>query len=527
MSVLRGMTAVLAGVGRGMVEKKEDQERKARQDKEDAWRDEQRDNLRADRAKAEKLSTEVADAGMQRTTMQGTVTEAGGNKYLSADPVQATKVQEMLAAEAEMAGGPAPVQQPGAAITGNMSRGHEIKTGPLDMSAVQKLNSPEAIAERQAQAYNNNGKPLEANQMRAGAMDLQLKQLGLNEAQAKWGDMEFDRMLKQKIPMGPGFGHAFAKVLTDTNVGGLAGVKYEAVYAPDGKSFEMVGTGPDGAKHSKGKFTDDDAGWAQAMQRANSANLTTKIGYVAEALKAEQAAQKMALEERKVASTEKRNDAMAFKLMGGGGSGGGGSGGSGGGGSAGGATFDPYEGFDPKNAQAEATALVDASITEGRQPVTSAERARLISEKTFALRDAYASHNSSRQRAQVFLTEARKAQTPQQVEAVRQAALQRGFTPQEMASFDPRFAPPVAPVQAPAMPATRAPAAPMVNMSTAAAENKTVEPRGRVEFQQFQDAARLGFQPTGRGNAVFGSGEVLYVNPKTGERKYASQLFVK
>lgn len=321
--IFSGMAAFADNFGKAYGSEKrrlsDEEERKA----ERAWRDEQREWQRSDRAKADKLSTEVADAGMQRTAMQGTVTESGGQKLFSADPGQAAQLKSMTEGIAELEGTGPVTQQPGAAITGNMSKGHEIKAGPLDMSAVQKLNSPEAIAERQAQAYNNNGRPLEANQMRVGAMDLELKRLGLNEAQAKWGDMQFDRLLKDKVPMGPGFGHAFAKVLTDTNVGGLAGVKFEAVYAPGGKSFEIVATAPDGSKHSKGTFTDDDAGWAQAMQRANSAKLETKIGYVAEALKAEREAKKLENDTRKVDILEtkaeqegKRIDALVAGVIG-------------------------------------------------------------------------------------------------------------------------------------------------------------------------------------------------------------------
>ena len=87
-----------------------------------------------------------------------------------------------------------------------------------------------------------------------------------------------------------------------------------------------------------------------------------------------------------------------------------------------------------------------------------------------------------------------------------------------------------------AQPATSAPATrtngttdPPVNDMRNATRVPSVamEPKGRAEFQQFQEAVRLGYQPAGRGYAMFGAGEVLYVNPKTGDRKYASQLFGK
>ena len=68
------------------------------------------------------------------------------------------------------------------------------------------------------------------------------------------------------------------------------------------------------------------------------------------------------------------------------------------------------------------------------------------------------------------------------------------------------------------------------NSATAPQKSKQpaqVEPRGRVEFIQMQDALSSGFQPIGRGNSMFGNGEILYLNQKTGDRKFASQLFGK
>lgn len=151
-------------------------------------------------------------------------------------------------------------------------------------------------------------------------------------------------------------------------------------------------------------------------------------------------ARKTTVAERQVDIAERRVGALEARANGGGGGGGGSGGGRGGAQDGGGATsFDPYEGFDPKNAQSAATQLVDDAIAQGGKPVTPQERARLISDQVFKLRDAYAGQNAIRQRNSVFLSDARAAQTPEQIEAVRQAALKRGFTPAEMAALDKRF----------------------------------------------------------------------------------------
>jgi hypothetical protein len=59
----------------------------------------------------------------------------------------------------------------------------------------------------------------------------------------------------------------------------------------------------------------------------------------------------------------------------------------------------------------------------------------------------------------------------------------------------------------------------------AAPKPSSLEPSGREEFQQVQQAAGMGFTPVGRGNSVFGAGEILYENKDTGERRFASKLF--
>ena len=55
-----------------------------------------------------------------------------------------------------------------------------------------------------------------------------------------------------------------------------------------------------------------------------------------------------------------------------------------------------------------------------------------------------------------------------------------------------------------------------------------VEPKGRVEYVQAQQALVKGFDPVGRGNGgIFGSDEILYQNRATGEKVWASKLFGK
>jgi hypothetical protein len=391
----------------------------------------------------------MRDAGAERTTMTGTVTEAGGNKYLNADPVQAAKMQEMLAAEAEMTGAPTPTQQAGTGITGNMAKGHQITTDPVDLKAI---NSPEARAGRFQAELERQGKPLDAMQMSNAVMENKAKKLGLEVAELKFADEQFNRQLGQTFAETPDWTQAAAQVLTKTQVGGLAGVTVQAVPSQDGKKVDFVGQAQDGKQKVLATFDNTDAGKAQFLQRVMRAPVETKLGWIMEDAKEKQtqanadrdygiklADLEIRANEAKSKQEERALRAEIAQLRASrAGGGGGGYGGSGGAGS--GVNFDPYEGFDPKNAQAEATRTVDERLSATNTQVSATERARLISEQVFALRDSYASQNANRVLTSAFVNSARNAKTPQEIEAVRQQGAARGLSPKQMAELDPRFA---------------------------------------------------------------------------------------
>lgn len=85
-----------------------------------------------------------------------------------------------------------------------------------------------------------------------------------------------------------------------------------------------------------------------------------------------------------------------------------------------------------------------------------------------------------------------------------------------------------APAPKPSAPAQAAPAAPATapdkKVWDEEANKRELEPKGPKEFQLAERARGMGFYPVGRGNALFGEGELLFKNPKTGETKWASKL---
>lgn len=281
MSALRGMAAILAGVGTGMVEGREEAEKKARRAKEDAWIDEQRGRQRSDWQAADKLNADLKDASATRETVAGTQTTAGDIKVFSQTPENAAAMSKLLANEAELTGA-APVQAPTTAMTGQMARGHQIG------ATAESQNTGDARNQRVVNALMNNGQIERAATMENTALDQKAKKLGLEVAELKFADDQFNRQLGETFANNPNWTQAAADVLTKTQVGSLAGVNVQAVPSQDGKKVDFVGQGADGKQKVLATFDNSDAGKAQFLQRVMRAPVETKIGWIVEEAKAQQ-----------------------------------------------------------------------------------------------------------------------------------------------------------------------------------------------------------------------------------------------
>lgn len=276
----RGMVAFLAGLGGGYLKAQDKRLENERQAKDDAWRDEQRTRQRGEWEKQDKLDADLRDAAADRTVVSGTVTQAAdGNKVLTTDPAQTAAIQKTMADEAELRGEAAPTSRAGQAIAGNMARGNQITDGPVDMAA---LNSPDARNQRTVDALQKNGQIERAATMQSTMLDQQAKRLGLQSAEAKFADEQFNRKLTERLSV-PNWKDEAARVLTDTQVGALAGATVAAV-PKDGGKFELVAT-KDGQSRVLGSFEDTDAGRAKFMQQVGRVSLESKIGWIVESEK--------------------------------------------------------------------------------------------------------------------------------------------------------------------------------------------------------------------------------------------------
>ena len=151
-------------------------------------------------------------------------------------------------------------------------------------------------------------------------------------------------------------------------------------------------------------------------------------------------ARKTVVSERQADIAERRLGALEARASGGGGGSGGGRGG-GGRGEADAPSFNPLGNFDSKKAQAVAFEQAAAAVDAKGQPLSPQDQGKRAQEIYRSMEDAFATENTRRQRATVFRAEARNATTPEEIEAVRQRAAASGYTAEEMAALDKRFAP--------------------------------------------------------------------------------------
>lgn len=271
------MAAFMAGFGKGAMDGQDKIRQQEREKKEDEWRDEQRDNARRDRADQDALKADLKDAAADRTVVDGTVTQAGGNQYLTTDPAQTSAMQDTLAAEAELRGDAAHTSAAGKGVVGNMARGNEIVRGNADAA---ELNAPDARNQRVVGALQKHGQIERAAAMENTLLDQQAKRLGLEVAQVKFADDKFNRRLTERLST-PNWAAEAAAILDETEVGGLAGVTVTSRPTKDGKSVEMVAA-RNGEEKVVATYGNDESGKAAFLKQMARAPIENKIGWIVE-----------------------------------------------------------------------------------------------------------------------------------------------------------------------------------------------------------------------------------------------------
>lgn len=262
------------------------QDRRRRQrieDEDRAWKQEDREALRQERAEKAQLKRDLSDAAAPRTTMAGTVTQSDAGQVFSATPENARLMQETLAAEAELRDGPAPTQQAGYAITGPMSKGHQIAKGVAPEGAA---DSEDSQNKRTFDAYRRNGLPDKAMQMEESIIGLKAKRLGLQTDEYNHLNARLNSEMDAAIN-GDGSSVWFENAKRRVNES-FKDVKLDFKLSADGKTVELFAVKPDGTKQSTGVYPSDASGGVQYVNQYARLPVETKAKFDSDRRKQEQ-----------------------------------------------------------------------------------------------------------------------------------------------------------------------------------------------------------------------------------------------
>lgn len=399
---MRGIASFIAGFGNGYFKAEDKKYERERQEKQDAWQEEQQGRQRKEWDRADRLESDLQAAGTPLTVEQpnDVLKDDDGNDMPAVPPLRVGTQRYATMEEAT--------------------------------KAAADANTPEAQNKRMVQAYRNAGQFDKAvtmeNQLRQGeAADMQLANLKFQEKLGNW--------------MGGGF-DGFRDGINAYEGGPFKGKKIDFITSPDGKTRTVGIVGADGEVAPTAlAVPNTQEGLIQlGFLLDKTVKPADRLTMYRQERKDELEAQKVAIQERLAAAREKQVDAMSFRLMsGGGGSSGGGRGSAQDGGGT--TSFDPLAQFDNKKAQAVAFKQAAAAVDSNGKPLSPAEQGNLAQKIYRSMEDEFANENIRRQRVIALRNDASQATTPEEIEVLRQRALARGYTIEEMVAIDKRFAP--------------------------------------------------------------------------------------
>jgi hypothetical protein len=405
--------AFFSGLGQGYTQGKDNLEKKARQKKLDEREDEDDEHKRKERQRQDDERRALAEAG------KTVAVETGAGGMVRPETMDDRDV-----------GLPENQQLPNQGLLPAAYRigAQTFTDGKAAQTAADAANSPGGRVKRVAAAMYGMGKPGEAMQVEATGRQAELADLQLKTTK--------DQVSREDV---------FREVTGQLARGGWSAVPKIYERYEDGRIAEVVEDGKGGAtvlaKDKDGKevgrkvfATMDDFVlsalpnmdpklWVSEsrLARQHKADAGHKSATLAETSRHNQAVEGVYRERNAIAASAERRAAAPAAPA-----------------------FDPLASFDAKKAQGvafeQASKEAQEALATGK-PMTAQQQAARAQQIYQNTADAFASESTARERARVFKTAARGAKTPEEIEAVRARAAQSGFSDQEMATLDPRFAP--------------------------------------------------------------------------------------
>ena len=296
--------AFVAGLGSGYMNAKNKARDQERQDRIEAEEREDRllqrsqqtelhDTRMREYRREDDLRKGLADAAKPGVLMQNApvLTNAGGQQVVYGSPETAEfaghdAIMARRAAEAPNAPDAVAPVGLGGAVTLNGNVQPDLQTAQKGLASYDDAKS---ILARQQAAYNTAGMPDKAMGLKTAQLNLDDSEMDNQRKVLDFVSAKANRAFEERVRANGGdVFKTVADVYTETNVGGLAGVKVLPVQSEDGKTISLSAISPDGSQRVIKTYPSGQAGMAMAMQDQLSVPPEIKAQWLHESAKIEE-----------------------------------------------------------------------------------------------------------------------------------------------------------------------------------------------------------------------------------------------
>lgn len=248
---------------------KKEIEAKKERDEEKAWRDEQRNQQRAEWAANDKLRTSLADAAAPAQVDAGyQVTDAAGSNAFTKDADAAAMMTDMVSGQQPTLAGATRVQ------------GQTYTDAAQAKKAEETYNSPVARLDRMGDSAMSID-PATGISLKNAAGTAQKNQIEIDKKMQQEADETYNRVLLERLSGSENWWDGAAEIMS-APPGGIQVPPVKAVVSSDGKTVSMVTTDADGKEKVLKTLPTDPTGQQQFVQQAMRADPVTKLRWLSE-----------------------------------------------------------------------------------------------------------------------------------------------------------------------------------------------------------------------------------------------------
>lgn len=241
-----------------------------------AWRNEQREWQRSDRAQKEQLRTSLASAAAPAQVDQGTrVTDAAGSDAFTKDPDAAAMMGDMVAG-----------QQPSLASATRV-QGKTYTDREAAKKAEAEYNQPTARLDRMGDAAMGVD-PQAGLSLKSAAATQRKQQFEMDKTMKAEANEKYNAELTTLVNSSPNWWEGAAEAIsTSASLVLPPGSSVKPVLSADGKKVDMIAISPDGDEKVLKSFPADESGKELFFQQSMKADPMQQIKWLSERVKRE------------------------------------------------------------------------------------------------------------------------------------------------------------------------------------------------------------------------------------------------